>query len=138
MLFYLSARLDGLTRRQEILGQKVLEYFQERDDCMSYRSVTVEKGPTKENRTLSTYVLPSGQVRGRREHTETYVFELGTCQRRSNDLWEVRVYQPITRRDQLTRDRPPPTPYAFRADVRCAEALRYLHPLAAAAYTPST
>jgi hypothetical protein len=123
MLFYLSARLDGLTRRQEILGQKVLEYFQERDDCMSYRSVTVEKGPTKENRTLSTYVLPSGQVRGRREHTETYVFELGTCQRRSNDLWEVRVYQPITRRETNTRPPATHTPHPTPLTIPCVHVL---------------
>jgi hypothetical protein len=41
MEFYTAARLDGLERREEIIGEKVVESFAERDDNMTWRSATV-------------------------------------------------------------------------------------------------
>lgn len=41
MHFYLSSRSDGLVRRVEKPG-KVVEYFEEREDKITYRSVTYD------------------------------------------------------------------------------------------------
>ncbi len=52
LLFYTSARTDGLERREEILGKKSTEFFVERDDHLVYRSVSVRQdngsGPGKD------------------------------------------------------------------------------------------
>ena len=42
MHFYTSARLDGLVKRVEIFGQKMMETFSGRDDNLVYRSVTYD------------------------------------------------------------------------------------------------
>lgn len=38
--FHSSARLDGLVRREEIFGSKLVEYFTGRDDRLEFRSAT--------------------------------------------------------------------------------------------------
>ncbi|GMH37248.1 hypothetical protein BSKO_05121 [Bryopsis sp. KO-2023] len=43
MDFYHTARLDGLIRREEYIGTKMIETFQDRDDRLVYRSVTYGK-----------------------------------------------------------------------------------------------
>jgi hypothetical protein len=40
MHFYHTARLDGLVERKEVLGTKITETFQDRDDRLVYRSVS--------------------------------------------------------------------------------------------------
>ena len=42
MHFYTSARLDGLVKRVEVFGQKMMETFSGRDDNLVYRSVTYD------------------------------------------------------------------------------------------------
>ena len=42
MHFYPSTRSDGLTKRQVIVGKKIMEYFHERDDRLIYRSATFD------------------------------------------------------------------------------------------------
>lgn len=37
--YYVNGRLDRLLRREEIIGQSVIEYFEGRTDCITYRSV---------------------------------------------------------------------------------------------------
>lgn len=39
--FYPQARVDGMVRRDELIGQKIIEEFENRDDFLVYRSVTV-------------------------------------------------------------------------------------------------
>ncbi len=61
--FYTSARLDGLVKREENIGKKIIEVFESRDDQLTYRSVTVNPkaagaGDTKS----SVYTLPGGQL----------------------------------------------------------------------------
>eukprot|EP00163_Fabomonas_tropica_P007385 TRINITY_DN1710_c0_g1_i2.p1 TRINITY_DN1710_c0_g1~~TRINITY_DN1710_c0_g1_i2.p1 ORF type:complete len:683 (-),score=196.63 TRINITY_DN1710_c0_g1_i2:121-2169(-) len=45
MEFYPEARLDGLVKRVQLLGKKVMEYFVDRADRLCYRSVTYESLP---------------------------------------------------------------------------------------------
>jgi hypothetical protein len=40
--FYPGARVDGLVKREEQIGHKVMDHFQDRDDNLSYRSATVD------------------------------------------------------------------------------------------------
>eukprot|EP00879_Flechtneria_rotunda_P024804 GHRR01026321.1.p1 GENE.GHRR01026321.1~~GHRR01026321.1.p1 ORF type:complete len:382 (+),score=116.83 GHRR01026321.1:1409-2554(+) len=43
--FYSSARLDGLVRRDELLGVKLTEHYTGRDDHLEYRSTTFGSAP---------------------------------------------------------------------------------------------
>ncbi|GFR42728.1 hypothetical protein Agub_g3646 [Astrephomene gubernaculifera] len=43
--FYAAARLDGLERREEIEGRKIIEHFVGRDDRLIYRSATYAEDP---------------------------------------------------------------------------------------------
>ena len=43
--FYSAARLDGLVRREELEGKKIIETFANRKDRMVYRSATYAEEP---------------------------------------------------------------------------------------------
>ncbi len=43
--FYSAARLDGLVRREELEGRKIIETFANRKDRMVYRSATYAEEP---------------------------------------------------------------------------------------------
>ncbi|KAG2491059.1 hypothetical protein HYH03_010505 [Edaphochlamys debaryana] len=43
--FYAAARLDGLERREELEGRKIIEHFTGRDDRLVYRSATYSEDP---------------------------------------------------------------------------------------------
>jgi hypothetical protein len=63
LLFYTSARVDGLERREEVLGEKSTEYFVDRDDHLVYRSVSVKQdngGGTGKDGMGSTQASVSG------------------------------------------------------------------------------
>jgi hypothetical protein len=61
--FYVSARLDGLARRNEILGVKIVEEFEGRDDFLTYRSVTIDQDMLNgEVDSLPVYTFPCGQL----------------------------------------------------------------------------
>jgi hypothetical protein len=63
LYFYLTARLDGKTKRIEKIGKKILEYFEERDDYLSFRSILLDRtnAQSRDGR-RGTYNLPSGQL----------------------------------------------------------------------------
>lgn len=58
--YYVNGRLDRLLRREEIIGQSVVEYFQGRTDLMTFRSVqlTAEKGSSNTRQ----FTLPPSQL----------------------------------------------------------------------------
>lgn len=56
--FYTSARLDGLQEREMVFGQKMTEKFKGRDDCLTYRSVSVLVEDSGEKSHIFT--LPGG------------------------------------------------------------------------------
>ncbi|CAE7206292.1 drc7 [Symbiodinium natans] len=60
LIFYKS-RLDGLVRSVEIIGRKMFEYFEDRDDRLIYHSVTLD--PT---------AMTSGTLRGGPKSKDTY------------------------------------------------------------------
>ncbi|CEM23237.1 unnamed protein product [Vitrella brassicaformis CCMP3155] len=43
MTFY-NSRLDGLIKHVELIGEKIFEYFEEREDRMTYHSITLDPG----------------------------------------------------------------------------------------------
>jgi hypothetical protein len=55
--YYVNGRLDRLLRREEIIGQSVTEYFQNRTDLLTQRSImlTTERGPSGSRH----YLLPA-------------------------------------------------------------------------------
>lgn len=61
MHFFVEGRQDGLFRRTDIVGQKIVERFMGRPDGLSYRSVSV----TPDDTTLKPqYSLPGGESAG--------------------------------------------------------------------------
>jgi hypothetical protein len=62
LLFYLTARLDGKTRRVEKIGRSITEYFENRDDYLNYRKVVLDRSQSDEGQKRGNYVLPSGQL----------------------------------------------------------------------------
>ncbi len=64
LYFYLTARLDGKTKRIEKIGKKVTEYFEERDDNLSFRSILLDRSNGSQNRDgkRGTYTMPCGQL----------------------------------------------------------------------------
>lgn len=40
--FYPGSRIDGLVKREEIIGKKIMEFFSGRDNLLNYRSVSVD------------------------------------------------------------------------------------------------
>eukprot|EP00742_Colponemidia_sp_Colp-10_P003210 GILJ01003419.1.p1 GENE.GILJ01003419.1~~GILJ01003419.1.p1 ORF type:complete len:847 (+),score=152.98 GILJ01003419.1:62-2542(+) len=59
MKFYTS-RLDGLVRREDVIGQKIVEEFQSRDDHLIYRSVSMVQG--NRNAGSKQYTIQSGSL----------------------------------------------------------------------------
>mmetsp|Transcript_26582 Transcript_26582/g.52378 ORF Transcript_26582/g.52378 Transcript_26582/m.52378 type:complete len:730 (-) Transcript_26582:206-2395(-) len=47
--FYPQARVDGMVRRDELIGHKIIEEYEERDDNLIYRSVAVDVNRISEN-----------------------------------------------------------------------------------------
>ena len=64
LYFYLTARLDGKTKRIEKIGKKVTEYFKERDDNPFFRSILLDRSNGSQNRDgkRGTYTMPCGQL----------------------------------------------------------------------------
>ena len=60
--FYTSARpgSDGLLRREEDIGKKIIEVYEDRDDHLIYRSVTFDN--TAKTSSASTMSLPGSQL----------------------------------------------------------------------------
>ena len=58
MHFYVSARLDGLLCREEVIGKKIVEKFENRTDGLVYRSIAVKESGEGGNK--STFILPGG------------------------------------------------------------------------------
>lgn len=77
LIFY-NSRLDGLVRTVDMIGSKVFEHFEDRDDRLIYHSVTLE--PLQEsgaNRTIGgpkrdTYLVESRGDQNIRKMTEKY------------------------------------------------------------------
>ncbi|CAJ1401716.1 unnamed protein product [Effrenium voratum] len=62
LIFYKS-RLDGLVRSVEIIGRKMFEYFEDRDDRLIYHSVTLDPTATRGQKSKDTYPVDSvGEV----------------------------------------------------------------------------
>lgn len=60
--FYAVARQDGLLKREELMGTKVMDHFTGRKDGMYYRSATLSEDRTGTANML--WVLPPGGIRG--------------------------------------------------------------------------
>lgn len=62
--FYPDARLDGLVERSDVFGEKMTETFEGRDDCLTYRSVTLVKPSegerSEQDTTEVVFTLPGG------------------------------------------------------------------------------
>lgn len=61
--FHVNGRLDGMYRREEIIGESIVEFFIGRTDFLTYRSIllTLEKDKTGSR---SNFVLPGGGLAG--------------------------------------------------------------------------
>lgn len=57
--FYVNGRLDRMYRREEIIGEKISEYFQGRTDFLTYRSILLTLNKEKVG-SKTSYSLPSG------------------------------------------------------------------------------
>eukprot|EP00931_Biecheleriopsis_adriatica_P115263 TRINITY_DN91078_c0_g1_i1.p1 TRINITY_DN91078_c0_g1~~TRINITY_DN91078_c0_g1_i1.p1 ORF type:complete len:918 (+),score=248.51 TRINITY_DN91078_c0_g1_i1:55-2754(+) len=62
LLFY-NSRLDGLVRSVELIGRKMFEFFEDRDDRLIYHSVTLDPNPT---------LVTSGTLRAGQKNKDTY------------------------------------------------------------------
>lgn len=59
--FYVSGRLDRMTRREEIIGESISEYFDGRTDFLTYRSMLLSLNKDKIGAKSSySYILPAG------------------------------------------------------------------------------
>lgn len=59
LLFYTSARMDGLVKREELIQKRMLEHFEGRDDFLVFRSVTLATEKDEVD-VKNPYVLPGG------------------------------------------------------------------------------
>ncbi|KAJ0405407.1 hypothetical protein ATCC90586_009446 [Pythium insidiosum] len=57
--FYTSARMDGLVKREEHIQKRMAEYYEGRDDCLIFRSVTLASDKDEID-SKNPYVLPGG------------------------------------------------------------------------------
>jgi hypothetical protein len=57
--FYVNGRLDGMYRREETIGESVIEYFVGRTDFLTYRSILLTQDREKTGN-RSNFVIPSG------------------------------------------------------------------------------
>jgi len=74
--FYVSGRLDRMCRREEIIGERISEYFEGRTDFLTFRSMLVTQSREKAG-SKTSYTLPSGGL--------------------NNDLYVLRINQSFDR-----------------------------------------
>ena len=97
LYFYLTARLDGKTKRIEKIGKKVTEYFEERDDNLSFRSILLDRSNGSQNRDgkRGTYTMPCGQLgdllvtRMKQKFTETLMLMPTMMLRTERFIWKI-------------------------------------------------
>jgi hypothetical protein len=61
--FYVSGRLDRMCRREEVIGERISEFFQGRTDFLTYRSILLTLNREKVG-SKTSYSLPSGGLSG--------------------------------------------------------------------------
>jgi len=70
--FYVSGRLDRMTRREEIIGESISEYFDGRTDFLTYRSMILSLNKEKIGTKSSySYILPANGL-----GTDLYVLRI--------------------------------------------------------------
>ena len=65
--FYKGSRVDGLVKRVEVVGVKVIEQYEDRDDRLIYRSLAVDTQP--HTNTSNTLTTTSAAVHRQKQYT---------------------------------------------------------------------
>jgi len=85
--FFSKARVDGMITRNELIGQKVVEEFEDRDDFLIYRSVKVASETNSKNQSSYTVELaPQKEGVGRPVVKITQKFSRNEKQKAGQDV----------------------------------------------------
>lgn len=90
--FYKGARIDGLIRRKEIFLKKNIEYFEGRDDLLTYRSVNFSSDLDELKNKKTLYTLSSGIQGDLIIHKMTEKFSNGSSLLGNNETPRKRTY----------------------------------------------